>query len=121
MSTQFETEGFQNRFQFFGIDPGPDLEKVANLKLLQLVALAPPGSQSSATLEKTGKSYLAEIRVTSHFRSFSSHAISGSAQNAVFRALERLDDQLYRWRYGDNTGNSGNNSNPSGNRFIEKF
>jgi hypothetical protein len=114
MTTQIENEGFQNRFQFFGIEPEPDLEKVANLKLVQLVALAPPGSQSAGTLEKTGKSYLAGVRIASHFRSFSSHSISGTAENAVARALERLEDQIYRWRYGENKGNSGNDSNTSG-------
>jgi hypothetical protein len=114
MTTQIQTEGFQNRFQFFGIEPEPDLVKVANLKLLQLVALAPPGSQSAGTLEKTGKSYLAGVRIASHFRSFSSHSISGNAENAVARALERLEDQLYRWRYGENNGNPGNDSNSSG-------
>jgi hypothetical protein len=114
MNTKLETEDIQNRFQFYGITPEPELEKVANLKLVELLAAAPPGAQSTGTLERTGKSYLAGIRVSSHFRSFSSHAISGNAQNAVIRALERLEDQIYRWRYGDNTGNPGNNSNSSG-------
>jgi hypothetical protein len=108
MNTEMKTEDIQNRFRFCGITPEPELEKVANLKLLQLLAMAPPGAQSTGTLEKTGKSYQAEIRVSSHFRSFSSHAISGNAQNAVIRALERLEDQLYRWRYGDDTHALGN-------------
>ena len=111
MNVEKQLSEFNNSFQCKGMALDPELEKDANLKLIQLLALAPPGARSKGGMEKSGKNYLAEVKVHSHFRSFSSQAAGMNPRTAVLRALERLEDQLYRWRWGTDDVNSSNVSN----------
>lgn len=111
MNRQTEAQKAKNRFCFQGIEPDQELETKANLKLIQLLALAPPGANASGVLEPIRNSYLAKIEVQSPFRSFSSQAMGNSPHVAINRALERLEDQLFRWRFGSGNGNFGPHRN----------
>lgn len=113
MNTTKQIQGPKNCFHHKGIDPGPHLEKDANLKLVQLLAMAPPGAYSTWSIEKTGKNYLAEVKMFSPFRSFSSRSEGMSPHSVVHRALERMEDQLYRWRWGGNKKDENTDSKAS--------
>ena len=114
MNTQTRSEELKNQFRFHGVIPDRELETKANLKLMQLLVLAPPGAYALASLEVSGKSFLASVTVHSAYRTFSSQAFGGSQVSAINRALQRLEDQLYRWRFGSGTRGSGGNKSESG-------
>lgn len=84
----------------------PELEKVSNLKLLQLLAYAPPGATATGRVDKTGQSYMASVDVHSSFRSFAAKAIGTTEAVAVKRVLEKIEDHLFRWRFGSGSGHS---------------
>ena len=114
MNTQTLSKEMKNKFSFQGLPPDRELEGKANLKLTQLLALAPPGSEAFGRLEISGKSYHASIAVRSAYRIFTAEAYGFDAMVAVNRALERLENQLYHWRFGSGTGNSGPRQSNSG-------
>ncbi len=104
MNTEKTTAVVKNRFQFQGVEPNADLERKANLKLIQMLAYAPPGAVAVGTVQKTGNSYAAAIEVSSAFRTFTSSAFGLSLEAAVNRVLSKMDDQLYNWRFGRGGG-----------------
>lgn len=93
-----------NRILLASSDPG--LEKTSNLRLLQLLAYAPPGTTATSRVDKTGQSYMASVDVHSSFKSFSAKANGTTEAAAVKRVLEKLEDQLFRWRFGSGSGHS---------------
>jgi hypothetical protein len=93
-------------FRFNNIPADPDLERKTNLKLAQLLAIAPPGSTAVGFVEKNEKYYMSAIEVSSPYRTFLEKAGGLTPNSAIQRALEKLEDQLYRWRFGG--GRSGN-------------
>jgi len=104
MNSSINLQETRNRFCL--VSDSPDLEKTAHLKLVQLLAYAPPGSTAAGRVDRSGGSYLASIEVQSSFRSFSAKAMGTSEAAAVKRSLEKMEDQLFRWRFGDGTGQS---------------
>lgn len=77
-----------------------ELQKTANLRLIQLMAYAPPGARAIGRMEKVGKSYLATVEVKSSFRTFVANGLGNTEEGAVKRVLEKLEDQLFQWRFG---------------------
>jgi hypothetical protein len=92
----------QNRFCL--TNDNPDLEKTTNLNLLQLLAYAPPGSMAIGRVDRVEQSYLASIEVQSSFRCLSAKAMGTTEPAAVKRVLEKLEDQLFQWRFGGGPG-----------------
>ncbi len=94
-----------SRYQFTAenITSDPELEKMANLKLAQLLALAPKDALAAARVENSGRYYVAVAEVKSRFRNFEEKSAGSTPYSAVRRALERLEDRLYRWRFGGGT------------------
>lgn len=108
-------EGVKNRFHFGFLDYDPQLEKEANLKLIQLVAFAPPGATGVGLVEKSGKEFISRITIKSPFRTFTSKALGNNPRSAVKKSLERIEEDLYRWRFGSGSGNGGKQTSiPSG-------
>jgi hypothetical protein len=108
MKTQGQFEGLKNKFNFNGLSHEMDLDplfvKRADLRLIQLLADAPPGATASGWVERSGREFIAAIRVQSAFRSFSSSAAAMDVETAVRKALERMEEELYRWRFGGDSG-----------------
>jgi hypothetical protein len=100
-------EGVKNRFHFGFLDYDSELEKEANLRLIQLLAFAPPGATGVGLVEKSEKEFLSTITIKSPFRTFTSKALSNNARAAVKKSLERIEEDLYRWRFGSGSGNGG--------------
>jgi hypothetical protein len=100
-------ERMKNRFHFGFLDYDPELEKEANLKLVQLLAFAPPGATGVGLVEKSEKEFLSTITIRSPFRTFVAKAIGNTPSFAVRKSLERLEEDLYRWRFGSGSGNGG--------------
>lgn len=94
------------RFRFNDVPVDPDLERRTNLKLAQFLAIAPPGATAVGFVEKDGSFYMSAIEVSSPYRTFLGKAGGLTPNSAIQRTLEKLEDQLYRWRYGG--GRSGN-------------
>ena len=108
MNSQINFKEVKNRFHFDYVEHDPDLEKTANLKLVQLLAFAPPSATGVGWVEKTESGFLSTVRILSPFRTFTAKAMGTSAASAIMKALERLEDELYRWRFGGGgTGNYG--------------
>jgi hypothetical protein len=91
MAIQTRTEKARYQFCLKDLGPDPDLERFANLMLVQLLALAPPGASAFGFVEKGGRVYRA----------------------AVNRVLQKIEDRLYQWRYGG--GSSGASAEPISN------
>jgi len=103
-------------FNFFGYDP--ELERKANLRLLELLAYAPPSAGGFGRVEMSGREYISTIIIQSPFRSFTSKALSSNADSAVRKSLERMEEDLFRWRFGNGTGNNGKQTGlPSGTQM----
>jgi hypothetical protein len=88
------------QFQFRDVGADPHLEKNANLRLVQLLALAPPDASALGLLEKNDQYYVSTVEVQSRYRTFHEKAAGTTPDLAVKRALEKLEDRLYRWRAG---------------------
>ncbi len=99
-------------FRFNNVPADPDLEKKTNLKLAQFLAIAPPGATAVGFLEKDEKHYTCAIEVSSPYRTFFEKAGGLTPNSAIQRALDKLEDQLYRWRFG-----GGRNGNSFGSPF----
>lgn len=87
-------------FRFNNVQVDSELAQRANLKLAQLLAIAPPGATGVGFLEKNEKVYLCAIEVSSPYRTFFEKAAALTPHSAVQRALDKLEDQLYSWRFG---------------------
>jgi hypothetical protein len=85
-------------------DNEPEFAKAANLRLLQLLVDAPPGASAIGLVEKNDREYISLIKVRSPFRSFTASAAGTDAERTVGKALDRLEDELYRWRFGSSSG-----------------
>ncbi len=96
----------RNRFHFGIDDCDPELKKTANLKLLQLLAIAPPAASGLGFVQQSEHEFLATITIQSSFRSFVAKAVSANLELAVRKCLERMEDDLLRWRFGSGSGNS---------------
>jgi len=89
MNTQTLSKEMKNKFSFHGLPPDRELEGKANLKLTQLLALAPSGSEAFGRLEVSGKGYHASITVRSAFRIFTAEAYGFDAMVAVSHRQKR--------------------------------
>jgi hypothetical protein len=89
-------EGVKNRFHFGFLDYDSELEKEANLRLIQLLAFAPPGATGVGLVEKSEKEFLSTITIKSPFRTFTSKALSNNARAAVKKSLERIEEGVGR-------------------------
>jgi hypothetical protein len=107
MNPQVRLKKVENKFHFDFVNEDKDLEKYANLKLLQLLAYAPPGATGVGLVEKYQGEFLSTITIQSHYRSFTAKAIGSDAKAAVRKSLDRLEDELFRWRFGGGSGNNG--------------
>jgi hypothetical protein len=115
MKSQESFEGVKNRFHFGFLDYSSELEKEANLRLIQLLAFAPPSATGVGFVEKSEKEFLSTITIKSPFRTFSAKALGTNPRSAVNKSLERIEEDLYRWRFGSGSGNSGKQATiPSG-------
>jgi hypothetical protein len=103
MGRAIEKNVSRYRFQFRNAEPDPELEKMANLKLAQILALAPSDATAVAMLENAHRYFVSVAEVQSRYRTFQEKAAGNTPQTAVRRALERLEDRLYRWRFGGGT------------------
>lgn len=118
MGIQTEAEKTRYEFCLRDLGPDPELEKDAKLKLVQLLALAPPGATAFGFVEKSDRAYLAAVQVRSPYRTFLERASGVAPRTAVHRVLQKLEDRLYEWRFGG--GPSGASANPfSGNTFQQ--
>ena len=107
MNFKIRLEEVKNRFHFGYLDYDLETEKDANLKLIQLLALAPPAATGVGLVEVAQQGFLTTVTVRSPFRSFTGKAIGPTARTSINRALERLENELYRWRFGGGSGNYG--------------
>lgn len=103
MNAEVNVHKIKNRFFFQDMQQDPDLERTANLRLIQLLAYAPPGAVAIGTVQRSGKNYFASIDVSSPFRSFIAKAEAVNSHDVVRRVLNKLDDQLFSWRFGNGT------------------
>lgn len=87
-------------FKFNLPEMDPELRREANLRLVQLLTLAPPGAKALGAIEKQGNHYVSIVEVTSPYRSFSQQAGGLTPQASINRVLDRLEDSIHRWRYG---------------------
>ena len=86
------------QFHFRNVDSDPHLEKNANLRLVQLLALAPSDASAIGVLEKDKKHYFSSVVVQSRYCTFQEKAAATTPDSAVRRALEKLENRLYEWR-----------------------
>ncbi len=95
------------RFKLHAFDYDPELEKSTNLKLAQLLALAPPDATAvcSLDIDESDGYYVAEIEVKSRYRTFRERAAGVTPRTSVKHALEKIEDRLYRWRFGGGDAN----------------
>jgi hypothetical protein len=108
METKAIAEKEKNRFYFDFLNPNRELETRSNLKLLHLLTLAPPGAKGFGWVENNkGGNYLCTISIFSPFRSFTAKALGSSPEGTVNRALDRMEDELFRWRFGSGSGDQG--------------
>jgi hypothetical protein len=115
MKSHVSLEGVKNRFHFGFLGYDSELEKEANLRLVQLLAFAPPGAAGVGFVERSEKEFLSTITIRSPFRTFTSKAIGNNPRSAVRKSLERIEEDLYRWRFGSGSGNGGKQTTlPSG-------
>jgi hypothetical protein len=96
------TEKSISRYEFLfnGLGRDSDLERTANLKLVQLLALAPPDATAVGVVLKKDRYFTAAVEVKSRYRTFHEQAAGTTTHGAVRLVLEKLEDRLYRWRYG---------------------
>ncbi|MBY0471934.1 hypothetical protein K2X30_12270 [bacterium] len=94
---------YEFKFNLTHIDS--DLKRKANLRLVELLTLAPPGARAFGVMNKDGPHYISAIEVSSPYRCFFQKAVGLTPASALSRVLERVEDALYRWRYGG--GNHG--------------
>ena len=107
MDSDIRFDELKNRFHFGFLNYDPELEKEANLKLLQLLAFAPPGATGVGLVEETERDFLSTVTIRSPFRTFTAKAVESAEKSAVRKSLERLENELFRWRSGGGTGNHG--------------
>jgi hypothetical protein len=105
MDTKPVVEKEKNRFCFDYSNPDRELETRSNLKLLNLLTLAPPGAKGVGLIENTDGRYLCTITIYSPFRSFTAKAMGANPEATINRALDRMEDELFRWRFGNGSGN----------------
>lgn len=96
--------GVRNRFSFLNLEVDKDVERAMNLKLVQLLSLAPPGAVAYGTVEQIGSSCVAKLSIISSFRVFSAQATAPHPEKAVNRVLAEMEDQIFRWRFGGSRG-----------------
>lgn len=94
------------QFEFQNVERDSNLEKMANLKLAEILALAPKDALATGAVEINGRYYTATAEVKSRYRDFQEKAAGTTPYSAVRRALERLEDRLFRWRFGGGTDTS---------------
>lgn len=87
-------------FRFNWDDVDSSVRSQANLRLTQLLSLAPPGAKAVGVMNKEGKYYVTAVEVISPYRDFYKKAVGLTPESALEKVLERLEDSLYRWRYG---------------------
>jgi hypothetical protein len=87
-------------FGFSGIEDDKELQKEVNLRVVQILAQAPPGAFSSGRVELLGLTHFSHVKIESPFKTFLAQAAGMSARSALMRALDRLEDQINRWRWG---------------------
>ncbi|MBL7714064.1 MAG: hypothetical protein JNL01_01265 [Bdellovibrionales bacterium] len=92
--------------QFQNLAYDPELEKRTNLRLVEILAIAPPEAIAKAQIRKEGRTFVASTTVESGFRTFQQSALGPSAREAIMNALRRLEEQVYRWRYGRGPGST---------------
>lgn len=106
MTQAIEKKLSRYQFEFQNLERDPDLEKMASLKLAEILALAPKDALAAGTVENSGRYYTAIAEVKSRYRDFQEKAAGTTPYSAVRRALERLEDRLFRWRFGGGTDTS---------------
>lgn len=106
MGLAIEKKLSRYQFEFQNVERDPDLEKMANLKLAEILALAPKDALATGAVENNDRYYIAVAEVKSRYREFKEKAAGTTPYSAVRRALERLEDRLYRWRFGGGTDSS---------------
>jgi hypothetical protein len=114
MRRELESALTPYQFQFSRFQPDPDLKKRANLKLVQLLVLAPPGARASGRVETLSQSYLSSVEIRSPYREFRESAVGLTPEAAIDRVLNRIEERLYRWRFG---GGGGETSTQAGHRM----
>ena len=100
MKPQAQFHPVKNRFAFRQVAVSRELEKSANLRLFELLAIAPPGAAGTGVLEKSEQNFRAVVAIHSAFRTFVQEAIGTNPASAIRKALDRLEDALFAWRYG---------------------
>jgi hypothetical protein len=100
-------------FVFSGIEPDSELQKEANLRIAQILAQAPPEAFSAGTVELSGVTSFARVHIHSPFKLFSAQAAGMTPRRALMRALDRLDDQVSRWRWGTDQTSSQSSTSPN--------
>lgn len=99
MKSASEMKEVRYQFRFSNVDYDADLEKIANLKLAQILADAPSDSSAVAVVEHSGRYYASMAEIKSRYRTFQEKAAGTTPHSAVRKALERLNDRIHRWRY----------------------
>ena len=93
-------------FSFINMRPDPVLQARANLKLVQILAAGPHDATAFGTIEQVGDYFVAKVSVRSRFYSRTERAVGFTADGAVERLLNRIEDCLYDWRYSRRRGGS---------------
>jgi hypothetical protein len=101
-----EKQNTRYEFNFKNIRVDADLQKKANLKLVELLALAPLDASAFGTVEDSGDYFISTVEVKSRYKTFVEKAAGTSPHSAVNRVLEKLENKLYQWRCGGNSNSS---------------
>jgi hypothetical protein len=123
MKAQTHMEAY-NRFHFGYFDNNtenePAFAKAANIRLLQVLVDAPPGATAIGLVEKNDREFISIVRVRSPFRTFTASAAGIDAEKTVHKALDRLEDELYRWRYGSGSGSDRQGDDAFNQNFVRQ-
>jgi len=103
MKTKNKIQLSKNEITFRNFAASCDLQKAANLRLLELLAMAPPGADGGGLVDKVENQYYACALIQSAYRSFIQYAVSENPTEAVGKVLDRLENDIFSWRYGTGT------------------
>lgn len=100
MKSKLERSKPVYQFHFANVEPNAELARKANLRLAELLAMAPPGAYAEGYLELNDRCYRSVVDVESPFRSFHAEAVALEPGAAIQHSLEKMEDRIHAWRFG---------------------
>lgn len=85
-------------FRFVQLEPDPELQTRASLRLYEILAMGPMDAYAQGTIERARDYYVARVELQSKYLNLVEKAAGLTADTATERVLSRLEDALYDWR-----------------------